>query len=465
MNKLGVCYITKNPNKLLFESINSVYPWVDEIIVIDDFSTNGIINGVVNKFGCKLYLHKYLGEGKQRNFGLSRLTSKWVLILDADEIVTPKLAKEIFKTIQISKASGFYIPMQNYFVNKPIYHGGEDYSKLILLKRSQACATNNEIHSKYFVHDNKLDKLKNKINHFSYPSLLTMFIKFTSYAFRQAKEKVTLGEKTSIKKILLYAPHMFWARFISSRGYIDGFFRIPLDIGHAYMEFLTYLLMLFVKPRKEAQLPIKRDYSDIVKSYKEYVRLQTVDYCTFESKNIRSSKGQERYIIKHFMNLNRNLRIADIACGDGEGLKIFSKLGFKKVIGIDFNEKKLSIARSQGFKVIKSDIHKLSNTKNDYFDVIYSSHTLEHSYSPAMVIHQFSKKLKKDGRLFIVCPYPDTNYLNELAHGAKYMLGLNIPDKGKTIINKFRDYGFSLVKLEFDKYREPEIWLEFRKTP
>jgi hypothetical protein len=38
---------------------------------------------------------------------------------------------------------------------------------------------------------------------------------------------------------------MFWARFIKDKGYKDGFFRIPLDLGFAYMEFLTYVLMLF----------------------------------------------------------------------------------------------------------------------------------------------------------------------------------------------------------------------------
>ena len=46
--------------------------------------------------------------------------------------------------------------------------------------------------------------------------------------------------------------HMFWARFVEDKGYKDGIFRIPLDLGFAYMEFLTYFLMLFIKNKKES---------------------------------------------------------------------------------------------------------------------------------------------------------------------------------------------------------------------
>ena len=74
-----------------------------------------------------------------------------------------------------------------------------------------------------------------------------MYKKFTDYAIRNASEKLKKGEKTSIKKIFIYPVHMFWARFIKDKGYKDGFFRMPLDIGFAYMEFLTYFLLIFKK--------------------------------------------------------------------------------------------------------------------------------------------------------------------------------------------------------------------------
>ena len=71
-----------------------------------------------------------------------------------------------------------------------------------------------------------------------------MFIKFTDYAIREAKQKARKHEKSSLKKIFLYPLHMFWARFFKDKGYRDGIRRIILDAGFAYMELLTYSALL-----------------------------------------------------------------------------------------------------------------------------------------------------------------------------------------------------------------------------
>ena len=73
-----------------------------------------------------------------------------------------------------------------------------------------------------------------------------MFSKFTNYALREAKQKRE-SRKITFSKLFLYAPHMFYARFIKDHGYKDGLFRIPLDIGFAYMELITYWSLLFMK--------------------------------------------------------------------------------------------------------------------------------------------------------------------------------------------------------------------------
>ncbi|PIZ67364.1 hypothetical protein COY12_02075 [Candidatus Roizmanbacteria bacterium CG_4_10_14_0_2_um_filter_33_96] len=63
-----------------------------------------------------------------------------------------------------------------------------------------------------------------------------------------AKEKYLSGEKSSFKKVFIYPIHMFWARFITDKGYEDGLFRIPLDLGFAYMEFVTYFMLAIMSP-------------------------------------------------------------------------------------------------------------------------------------------------------------------------------------------------------------------------
>ena len=116
---------------------------------------------------------------------------------------------------------------------------------MVLFRTKEGFSTEDEIHAVYKIKTGKIGQFKNKIDHYSYRSLSQLFIKFTNYAIREARQKKSRGEKSSLKKVFLYPAHLFWARFIKDKGYKDGLFRIPLDLGFAYMEFLTYFLLFF----------------------------------------------------------------------------------------------------------------------------------------------------------------------------------------------------------------------------
>ncbi|PIP15084.1 hypothetical protein COW98_01770 [Candidatus Roizmanbacteria bacterium CG22_combo_CG10-13_8_21_14_all_35_9] len=459
---ISVSMISKNAADIINRSLQSIQNWVKEIVIVNSFSSDKTLE-IAKRFNARIYKHKYQGEGKQRNYALTKAKAIWVLALDADEIITPELKREILRIIKSSRFSGYKIPIQNYFRNKRLNYGKENYYKMVLFKKNKGFSTTHEIHAVYKVKDNKVGVLKNKINHYSYRSLWQLFTKFTSYGVREAKQKKMLGERISLKKILLNPLRMFLSRFIKNQGYKDGLFRIPIDLGFAYMELLTYLLLPIVNKNKDYEKANQTKFKDIVKTYNQYKKQQLTDYCSFESENQKWETGQERYIKKSFCKIPRDFMIADIACGDGIGLRQFKKLGFKNIIGVDFNQKKISIAKKVGYKVVKADMHKLIFFKDNTFDIIYSSHTLEHAFRPAKVIKEFYRIMKIGGMLYVILPYPDTNFLNEEAHGSKYELGLNINDKGKTLKNYFKKYSFECINTQFDSYREPEIWLKFRK--
>ena len=234
-NRLSLLMITKNADELLEKSLTSVIGLVDEIIIVDNYSSDKTVM-IAKKFGAKIYFYKEENLGKQRRFGLGKVSNDWVLVLDADEIISARLRAEIKLK---AKYDGFYIPFQNHFLGKQLRYGGEDYKKLILFKKNKVKIKAALVHEKFEV-IGRIGYLKNKIYHYSYRSLWQMFRKFSDYAIREAKQKSKNGEKSSLKKIFLYPSHMFWARFIKDKGYKDGLFRIPLDLGFAYMEFLTY---------------------------------------------------------------------------------------------------------------------------------------------------------------------------------------------------------------------------------
>lgn len=250
---MSLLMITKDSEELLEKSLKSTQAIADEIVIIDNDSRDKTIE-IAKKFQARIFKHDENDLGKKRAFGLNKTRGRWILVLDADEVISEKLSREIQELdqekLRKKNIAGFYIPYQNHFMGKAINYGGENYKMLRLFRKESVVISPALVHEGFRLKKGEAGVLEHKIDHYSYRSLLQMFAKFTDYGLREAKQKVKRGEKTSFKKIFLYPLHMLWARFVEDKGYKDGIFRIPLDLGFAYMEFLTYFLMLFIRKIK-----------------------------------------------------------------------------------------------------------------------------------------------------------------------------------------------------------------------
>lgn len=247
--KLSLVMITKNCEEVISEALKSTKGLPDEIIVVDDYSTDKTVE-IVKKYKAKIFYKKEDDFGKKRKYAVSKAKGDWILFLDTDERLSTELKKEIKKAINSnSPFVGYAVPYQNYFLERPLHFGGENYKMIRLFSKNSIRLDSALVHEKFVIPKGKVGQLKNRIYHYSYRSLFQMYKKFTDYALREAKQKIRNAEKTSLRKIFLYPLHMFWARFVEDKGYKDGLFRIPLDLGFAYMEFLTYLSMIFMRKK------------------------------------------------------------------------------------------------------------------------------------------------------------------------------------------------------------------------
>ncbi len=177
---------------------------------------------------------------------IRRAKTEWVLLLDTDEIASPKLVTEIQHILKTSPndVHGYEIPYQNYVFGKPVYYGGERYSKVRLFRRKYGAVTPVPIHEEVVV-TGGIGKLTGVIHHYSYRSIWQVLSKFTRYAWLVSAEKRTANEPVSIKKLFLYGPHMFWARYIGDEGYRDGWRGFVLALLFGYMESETYWMLLW----------------------------------------------------------------------------------------------------------------------------------------------------------------------------------------------------------------------------
>ena len=104
MSKISVVINTLNEEKNLPRVLASVKKLADEIVVVD-MESNDKTREIARKAGARVFKHKRMGYVEPaRNFAIGKAKSEWILILDADELVTETLAK---KLKGISNKSGY----------------------------------------------------------------------------------------------------------------------------------------------------------------------------------------------------------------------------------------------------------------------------------------------------------------------------------------------------------------------
>jgi len=115
---LSLCMIVKNESDFLKRCLESVKPIVDEIIIVDTGSKDNTIE-IAKSFGAKVVKHKWDNNfGKSRNISLKHATKDWILVLDADEIISKKDLKNIKELLEKAESDAFSLVQRNYFKEK-----------------------------------------------------------------------------------------------------------------------------------------------------------------------------------------------------------------------------------------------------------------------------------------------------------------------------------------------------------
>src|SRR5437588_3296199 len=112
---------------------------VGEIYVIDSQSTDDTV-AIAQSRGAKVVQFHYEGGWpKKRQWALDTLplAFDWILLLDADEVVTPELAHEIEQAIHDRKLDGYYLKLQMQFLGRELRHCGASFYKLSLFRRGK----------------------------------------------------------------------------------------------------------------------------------------------------------------------------------------------------------------------------------------------------------------------------------------------------------------------------------------
>ena len=217
---ISIVVLTKNEEENIKECLAGL-GWADEILVIDDNSTDKT-REIAKKQGARVLKHELKGDfSQQRNFGLEQAKHDWLFFVDADERVNPELAKEIqIKTKASPSPDGFYLKRIDFFANQWLKHGEIGSLKILRLAKRGQGKWKRKVDEKWEI-KGKTETLKNPLLHYAHPSV-AQFLKsinekssLNAQAFYQEGQRLKLGE-------WLKPLAKFIHNFVFRLGFLDG---------------------------------------------------------------------------------------------------------------------------------------------------------------------------------------------------------------------------------------------------
>jgi glycosyltransferase involved in cell wall biosynthesis len=195
---VSVIVAARNEEKNLPRCLDSLHD-AGEVYVIDSQSTDATPE-IARALGAKVVQFHYQGGWpKKRQWAMENLplAFDWILLVDADEVLTPELSEEIRAAIQSPGANGYYISLRMYFLGQVLRHGDANFWKLALFRRGKgryecrlrdqdASMADMEVHE-HVVVDGPALRLKNPLIHHNVESLSRYIQKHDEYSNWEAR--------------------------------------------------------------------------------------------------------------------------------------------------------------------------------------------------------------------------------------------------------------------------------------
>jgi glycosyltransferase involved in cell wall biosynthesis len=238
MFPVSVAIITKNEESNIEDALRSVAD-ADEIVVVDAYSSDRTVE-ICRKYTDKIIQHEWQGFARQKQMAVDHTAGPWVLILDADERVTPELKKELEDTIADTACSGFYLPRKNHFLGKWIKHSGWwPDNTLRFFKKESGRLEPREVHESVTV-KGSVGYLRHPLTHYSYWSLTDFINRMENYSTLAAKEIRSNSGHAGLFSLTIKPFATFLKMYVLRLGILDGRRGLILAILYSYYTFLKY---------------------------------------------------------------------------------------------------------------------------------------------------------------------------------------------------------------------------------
>lgn len=284
---VSVIVPTKNEERNIENCLRHLL-WADEIIVFDSFSSDRTVR-LAESLGAKVVQREFDNFAAHKNWAFDNIKTRheWILLIDADEQVTPALAKEISQCIATTSPEycGYYIARKNHFAGKWMRHGGwyPNWNMRLIL-RGKGRYEQRLVHE-HILLDGPTGFLKHALIHDDYKGIERYFDRHNHYSTLEAVEayREMIGGTGNNKlrgALTKSGPHRrrmlknFAYRYLPGRallkfiwmylvrlGFLDGRIGFRYCLLHAFYEYQISLKLIELKDKNS---PLYARFADYI---------------------------------------------------------------------------------------------------------------------------------------------------------------------------------------------------------
>lgn len=213
--------------------------FADEVVVVDSFSTDRTVE-IARRHADQVLQHKFWSHGAQINWAAFQAKHEWLLVVDADERVTPELAAEIRELLRAPAYDGYWVRRRNFFLGREIQHGtwGKD-RVLRLFHREKGRYQEKHVHSRVEL-EGAAGRCRAELLHHSYSKLDDYARKIHRFSRGGALNAFEQGRRGGAWGMVSHSLGRFLKSYVLKLGFLDGTEGLIIAFMEADHAFLKY---------------------------------------------------------------------------------------------------------------------------------------------------------------------------------------------------------------------------------
>ncbi len=237
----SVCVLAGNSETILPRCLDAV-SWADEVVVVVDANSRDGSEKIARERAQRVEVRPYAGDIEQKRFCVDLAHHDWVLLLDADEVVTPQLSQELRAVLANpgEEIVGYELNRITHHLGRWIRHGDfhPDWN-LRLFRRSRAHWIGQNPHGRAAV-TGRAGRLRSTLEHYSYRDLADQIERIQCFSSRSAEEMNARGRRARVHHLVLRPSARFLRGYLLRRGFLDGLAGLIIAAASAFYVFLKY---------------------------------------------------------------------------------------------------------------------------------------------------------------------------------------------------------------------------------